>query len=73
MDACTKQQTYLKKEGWQEEAAKLMKQHGFALEAANLTTIKEFRVSCLLAAARAGMTHCSELDMADRSHAKRSP
>ncbi|XP_068526771.1 TPR and ankyrin repeat-containing protein 1 isoform X2 [Anas acuta] len=56
----------LKREGRQEEAAKLMKQHGFAREAANLTTIKEFRASCLLAAARADMTHCSELDMADR-------
>ncbi|NWU99885.1 TRNK1 protein, partial [Upupa epops] len=55
----------LKKEGREEEAAKLMKQYGFALEAANLTSIKEFRASCLLAAARAGVTHCSESDMGD--------
>ncbi|OXB56796.1 hypothetical protein ASZ78_001366, partial [Callipepla squamata] len=56
----------LKREGRQEEAAKLMKQHGFALEAANLTAVKEFRASCLLAAVRAGTTHCSELDLMDR-------
>ncbi|NXI65510.1 TRNK1 protein, partial [Anseranas semipalmata] len=56
----------LKREGREEEAAKLMKQHGFVLEAANLTAIKEFRASCLLAAARAGMTRCSELDLANR-------
>ncbi|NXK44072.1 TRNK1 protein, partial [Chauna torquata] len=56
----------LKREGREEEAAKLMKQHGFALEAANLTATKEFRASCLLAAARAGMTRCSELDLVDR-------
>ncbi|XP_071592123.1 TPR and ankyrin repeat-containing protein 1 isoform X1 [Heliangelus exortis] len=55
----------LKKEGREEEAAKLMKQHGFALEAANLTAIKEFRASCLLAAARAGVDRCSESDPAD--------
>ncbi|NXI49840.1 TRNK1 protein, partial [Chloroceryle aenea] len=55
----------LKREGRQEEAAKLMKQHGFALEAANLTAIKEFRASCLLAAARASMTRCSESDLVD--------
>ncbi|NWR55162.1 TRNK1 protein, partial [Bucorvus abyssinicus] len=55
----------LKREGREEEAAKLMKQHGFALEAANLTAMKEFRASCLLAAARAGVTRCSESDLAD--------
>uniref|UniRef100_A0A803YC89 Tetratricopeptide repeat and ankyrin repeat containing 1 n=1 Tax=Meleagris gallopavo TaxID=9103 RepID=A0A803YC89_MELGA len=55
----------LKREGRQEEAAKLMKQHGFALEAANLTAVKEFRASCLLAAARAGTTYCSESDLVD--------
>ncbi|XP_064525921.1 TPR and ankyrin repeat-containing protein 1 isoform X2 [Pseudopipra pipra] len=55
----------LKRKGREEEAAKLMKQHGFALEAANLTTIKEFRASCLLAAARASLTHCSESDLVD--------
>ncbi|KAM9231354.1 TPR and ankyrin repeat-containing protein 1 [Leptosomus discolor] len=55
----------LKREGREEEAAKLMKQHGFALEAANLTAIKEFRASCLLAAARAGVSRCSESDLAD--------
>ncbi|XP_040446265.1 TPR and ankyrin repeat-containing protein 1 isoform X1 [Falco naumanni] len=53
----------LKREGREEEAAKLMKQHGFALEAANLTAIKEFRALCLLAAARAGVTCCSESDL----------
>ncbi|KAL8165574.1 UNVERIFIED_CONTAM: hypothetical protein K2H54_048288 [Gekko kuhli] len=42
----------LKREGRDEEAAKLMKQHGFVLEAANLTNQKDFRASCLLAAAR---------------------
>ncbi|KFO94706.1 TPR and ankyrin repeat-containing protein 1, partial [Buceros rhinoceros silvestris] len=55
----------LKREGREEEAAKLMKQHGFALEAANLTAIKEFRASCLLAAARARVTRCSKSDLAD--------
>uniref|UniRef100_A0A8C8ASD6 Tetratricopeptide repeat and ankyrin repeat containing 1 n=1 Tax=Otus sunia TaxID=257818 RepID=A0A8C8ASD6_9STRI len=55
----------LKREGREEEAAKLMKQHGFALEAANLTAIKEFRASCLLAAARADVTRCSESDLVD--------
>nr|XP_056713031.1 TPR and ankyrin repeat-containing protein 1 [Euleptes europaea] len=42
----------LKREGRDEEAAKLMKQHGFVLEAADLTNQKDFRASCLLAAAR---------------------
>ncbi|XP_053215483.1 TPR and ankyrin repeat-containing protein 1 [Podarcis raffonei] len=42
----------LKREGKDEEAAKLMMQHGFVLEAAKLTNQKEFRASCLLAAAR---------------------
>ncbi|NXS96713.1 TRNK1 protein, partial [Jacana jacana] len=55
----------LQREGREEEAAKLMKQHGFALEAANLTARKEFRASCLLAAARAGATRCSESDLVD--------
>ncbi|NXU87811.1 TRNK1 protein, partial [Xiphorhynchus elegans] len=54
----------LKRKGREEEAAKLMKQHGFALEAANLTAVKEFRASCLLAAARASVTHCPEPDLA---------
>ncbi|NXM78890.1 TRNK1 protein, partial [Serilophus lunatus] len=53
----------LKKKGREEEAAKLMKQHGFALEAANLTAVKEFRASCLLAAARASVTRRSESDL----------
>ncbi|NWI87759.1 TRNK1 protein, partial [Pitta sordida] len=53
----------LKRKGRKEEAAKLMKQHGFALEAANLTAVKEFRASCLLAAARASVTRCSESDL----------
>ncbi|NWJ01579.1 TRNK1 protein, partial [Crypturellus undulatus] len=56
----------LKKEGREEEAAKLMKQHGFALEAANLTSVKEFRASCLLAAARAGAAPGSQSELADR-------
>ncbi|NWX84042.1 TRNK1 protein, partial [Nothoprocta pentlandii] len=56
----------LKHEGREEEAAKLMKQHGFALEAASLTAAKEFRASCLLAAARAGEAPCSEAELARR-------
>ncbi|NXP07602.1 TRNK1 protein, partial [Thinocorus orbignyianus] len=55
----------LKREGREEEAAKLMKQHGFALEAANLTAVKEFRASCLLAAARAGIARSSGSDLVD--------
>ncbi|NWR71388.1 TRNK1 protein, partial [Centropus unirufus] len=55
----------LKREGREEEAAKLMKQHGFPLEAANLTAIKEFRASCLLAAARAGIRRCLGSDPVD--------
>ncbi|NXS59394.1 TRNK1 protein, partial [Brachypteracias leptosomus] len=55
----------LKREGRREEAAKLMKQHGFALEAANLTALKEFRASCLLAAARARVARSSESDLVD--------
>lgn len=51
----------LKRKDRQEEAAKLMKQHGFALEAANLTSVKEFRASCLLAEARARLSRGSEL------------
>ncbi|NXG23123.1 TRNK1 protein, partial [Grallaria varia] len=54
----------LKRKGREEEAAKLMKQHGFALEAANLTAVREFRASCLLAAARASVIHCPEPDRA---------
>ncbi|NXY88396.1 TRNK1 protein, partial [Alcedo cyanopectus] len=50
----------LQREGRREEAAKLMKQHGFALEAANLTALADFRASCLLAEARAGLRRCSE-------------
>ncbi|NXA49639.1 TRNK1 protein, partial [Nothocercus julius] len=54
----------LKREGREEEAAKLMKQHGFALEAANLTSVKEFRAACLLAAARAGVAPGSDSELA---------
>lgn len=50
----------LKREGREEEAAKLMKQHGFPLEAANLTATKEFRASCLLAAARAAVARSAD-------------
>ncbi|NXH15878.1 TRNK1 protein, partial [Bucco capensis] len=53
----------LKREGRKEEAAKLMKQHGFALEAANLTAVKEFRASCLLAAARASVIRGTESEL----------
>ncbi|XP_068863754.1 TPR and ankyrin repeat-containing protein 1 [Aphelocoma coerulescens] len=53
----------LKRKNRQEEAAKLMKQHGFVLEAANLTAIKEFRASCLLAEARARLSRGSELHL----------
>uniref|UniRef100_A0A8D0HJB0 Tetratricopeptide repeat and ankyrin repeat containing 1 n=1 Tax=Sphenodon punctatus TaxID=8508 RepID=A0A8D0HJB0_SPHPU len=52
----------LKEEGREEEAAKLMKQHGYVLKAANLTTKKDFRASCLLAAARLSMADCSLLE-----------
>ncbi|XP_030407140.1 TPR and ankyrin repeat-containing protein 1 isoform X3 [Gopherus evgoodei] len=55
----------LKREGREEEAAMLMKQHGFVLEAAKLTTRKEFRASCLLAAIRFSVTGCSELENRD--------
>ncbi|XP_077667201.1 TPR and ankyrin repeat-containing protein 1 isoform X3 [Eretmochelys imbricata] len=55
----------LRREGRQEEAAMLMKQHGFVLEAAKLTTKKEFRASCLLAAVRFSITGCSELENRD--------
>ncbi|NXY13840.1 TRNK1 protein, partial [Atrichornis clamosus] len=55
----------LKRKDRQEEAAKLMKQHGFALEAANLTALKEFRALCLLAEARARLTRSSESNLVD--------
>ncbi|XP_068008818.1 TPR and ankyrin repeat-containing protein 1 [Melanerpes formicivorus] len=55
----------LRREGREEEAAKLMKQHGFPLEAANLTATKEFRASCLLAAARAAAARYPDLDLPD--------
>uniref|UniRef100_A0A8C3HIW8 Tetratricopeptide repeat and ankyrin repeat containing 1 n=1 Tax=Chrysemys picta bellii TaxID=8478 RepID=A0A8C3HIW8_CHRPI len=55
----------LKREGREEEAAMLMKQHGFVLEAAKLTTKKEFRASCLLTAVRFSVTGCSELENRD--------
>ncbi|XP_069331603.1 TPR and ankyrin repeat-containing protein 1 [Eulemur rufifrons] len=42
----------LNREGRREEAALLMKQHGCLLEAARLTTDKDFQASCLLGAAR---------------------
>uniref|UniRef100_A0A8C0ZF75 Tetratricopeptide repeat and ankyrin repeat containing 1 n=1 Tax=Cyanistes caeruleus TaxID=156563 RepID=A0A8C0ZF75_CYACU len=53
----------LKRKDRQEEAAKLMRQHGFALEAANLTAVKEFRASCLLAEARARLSRGSDLHL----------
>lgn len=40
-----------------------MKQHGFALEAANLTAVKEFCALCLLAEARARLSRGSELHL----------
>ncbi|XP_053324251.1 TPR and ankyrin repeat-containing protein 1 [Spea bombifrons] len=42
----------LKSKGRCDEAASLMRQHGKLLEAADLTMKREFRASCLLAAAR---------------------
>nr|XP_033786416.1 TPR and ankyrin repeat-containing protein 1 isoform X2 [Geotrypetes seraphini]XP_033786417.1 TPR and ankyrin repeat-containing protein 1 isoform X2 [Geotrypetes seraphini] len=45
----------LKSKGREEEAANLMRQHGDLLGAARLTARKEFRASCLLAAARLGL------------------
>ncbi|XP_066484289.1 TPR and ankyrin repeat-containing protein 1 isoform X2 [Tiliqua scincoides] len=52
----------LKRDGRNEEAAKLMKQHGFVLEAAQLTNQKDFRASCLLAAARLNMAGFYKLE-----------
>ncbi|XP_061443726.1 TPR and ankyrin repeat-containing protein 1 isoform X2 [Rhineura floridana] len=52
----------LKREHRDEEAAKLMKQHGFVLEAAKLTNQKEFRASCLLAAARLNIAGICKLE-----------
>ncbi|XP_029445566.1 TPR and ankyrin repeat-containing protein 1 [Rhinatrema bivittatum] len=52
----------LKSKGREEEAAYLMRQHGDLLGAAKLTSRKEFRASCLLAAARLGLTGC-EINM----------
>ncbi|XP_054847017.1 TPR and ankyrin repeat-containing protein 1 isoform X2 [Eublepharis macularius] len=52
----------LKREGRDEEAAKLMKQHGFVLEAANLTNRRDFRASCLLAAARLSIAGVYKLE-----------
>ncbi|KAL2307735.1 hypothetical protein Nmel_000711 [Mimus melanotis] len=53
----------LKRKDRPEEAAKLMKQHGFALEAANLTAVKEFRASCFLAETCARLSRGSELHL----------
>lgn len=52
----------LKRDGRNEDAAKLMKQHGFVLEAAKLTNQKDFRASCLLAAARLSMAGFYKLE-----------
>ncbi|KAM3929731.1 TPR and ankyrin repeat-containing protein 1 [Leptodactylus fuscus] len=46
----------LKSKRRSEEAASLLREHGKLLEAAQLSTRKEFRTSCLLAAARHSMT-----------------
>ncbi|XP_029097639.1 TPR and ankyrin repeat-containing protein 1 isoform X3 [Monodon monoceros] len=52
----------LNREGRREEAALLMKQHGFLLEAAKLTADKDFQASCLLAAARLNVARDSDVD-----------
>ncbi|XP_073486693.1 TPR and ankyrin repeat-containing protein 1 [Aquarana catesbeiana] len=45
-----------------EEAASLMREHGKLLEAANLTRRREFRASCLLAAARRSLANNQDPD-----------
>ncbi|XP_072268229.1 TPR and ankyrin repeat-containing protein 1 [Pyxicephalus adspersus] len=45
-----------------EEAASLMREHGKLLEAANLTSRREFRASCLLAVARCSLVNNKDPD-----------
>ncbi|XP_070247829.1 TPR and ankyrin repeat-containing protein 1 isoform X1 [Myotis yumanensis] len=52
----------LNREGRREEAAMLMKQHGFLLEAARLTADKDFQASCLLEAARLNVARDSDVE-----------
>ncbi|XP_012600871.2 TPR and ankyrin repeat-containing protein 1 isoform X2 [Microcebus murinus] len=52
----------LNREGRREEAALLMKQHGCLLEAARLTTDKDFQASCLLGAARLNVARDSDVE-----------
>ncbi|XP_058513135.1 TPR and ankyrin repeat-containing protein 1 isoform X1 [Ochotona princeps] len=52
----------LDREGRREEAALLMKQHGYLLEAARLTADKDFQASCLLAAARLNVARDADLE-----------
>ncbi|KAM5280423.1 TPR and ankyrin repeat-containing protein 1 isoform 2-T2 [Ctenodactylus gundi] len=52
----------LNREGRREEAALLMKQHGCLLEAARLTTDKDFQASCLLGVARLNVARDSDIE-----------
>ncbi|XP_007943872.2 TPR and ankyrin repeat-containing protein 1 [Orycteropus afer afer] len=52
----------LNREGRREEAALLMKQHGYLLEAARLTANKDFQASCLLAVARLNVARGSDIE-----------
>lgn len=52
----------MKSKGRHEEAALMMRQHGELLEAANLTTKTEVRVSCLLAAIRCSVADYKIVD-----------
>ncbi|XP_066100841.1 TPR and ankyrin repeat-containing protein 1 isoform X1 [Saccopteryx bilineata] len=52
----------LDREGRREEAALLMKQHGFLLEAARLTADKDFQASCLLEAARLNVARSLDVE-----------
>nr|KAF6421423.1 hypothetical protein HJG59_018697 [Molossus molossus] len=52
----------LDREGRREEAALLMKQHGYLLEAARLTADKDFQASCLLEAARLNVARGSDVE-----------
>ncbi|KAM4705098.1 TPR and ankyrin repeat-containing protein 1 [Rhinophrynus dorsalis] len=55
----------LKSNGRCEEAALLMRNHGELLQAADLTMKKDFRASCLLAAARCCVKNTSENSVSD--------
>ncbi|KAM5158269.1 TPR and ankyrin repeat-containing protein 1 [Mantella aurantiaca] len=58
----TKAAELLKSKDRCEEAASLMREHGKLLEAANLTRRREYRASCLLAAARRSLVNDQDPD-----------